>query len=468
MHSLYYRPKDGWVGDCMPCYHDGNFYLYYQCDKRIPKPFPNGEPFGWSLAKSADMVHFEDYGEVLHKGEKGGREQCIYAGSVIHALGCFRAFYTGECKDYLGHPELPPKEVIMFATSDDGIHWDKHPELTIAAPEVYDKDYFRDPYVFYYEEMGKWLMLVSARRKEGPAVRRGVMIYLSSDDLEHWTFEGELWAPDMYFLLQMPDLFKIGDWWYLFFSELDDQRRTRYRMSKSIFGPWVAPADDCLDGRCFYAARTIQVGDKRYLYGWNPTRDGDSDLGMWIWGGTAVMHEVYQRPDGTLGVALPELFDRRFAEDKTACLPDCLELKRIDGCAEQVLLSRGDPFYRLDMTVSFDPGTFGFGVKIYENSEKDCGYTYHFTPGENQVSFDKTPNYPWFRCMNRGLQRPVNLVPGQKIHLTLIVDDDIAVIYADGVALNARMCEKPGGEIKLYVHGGGIKVSDIRYYTQLN
>lgn len=468
MHTLYYRPPDGWVGDCMPCYHDGIYYLYYQCDKRIPKPFPNGEPFGWSLAKSPDMVHFEDYGEVLHKGDKGGREYCLYAGSVIHALGCFRAFYTGECKEYAASPELPPKEVIMFATSSDGIHWEKHPQWSISAPPEYEKDYFRDPYVFFHEESGKWLMLVPARRRTGPAIRRGVMTYLSSDDLEHWHFEGELWAPNMYHLLQMPDLFRIGDWWYLLFSEYDDQRCTRYRMSRSIYGPWIAPADDRLDGRCFYAARTIAVGEKRYLYGWNPTREGGDDLGMWIWGGTAVTHEVYARPDGTLAVRMPELFDQRILPAAQIQLPQEVRLDRVDGCDELVLHKTAETFWRMDMKIAFQEGTFGFGIKLYENSQQDRGYAYHFVPGENRVFFDKTPNYPWFRCMNRGLSRPLRLIPDKEYDVTIIVDDDISILYVDGTALSARMCEKPGQEIKLYVHGGILRAADIRYCNRLD
>ena len=82
MNKLFYRPADAWVGDNIPCYSNGKFYLYYRADRRIPVPFPKGEPFGWSLAVSDDLISFSDYGEVLHKGEKGGREHCIFAGSV--------------------------------------------------------------------------------------------------------------------------------------------------------------------------------------------------------------------------------------------------------------------------------------------------------------------------------------------------------------------------------------------------
>jgi len=460
MYKYFYQPEGGWVGDCMPCYHDGEFYMYYQLDQRIPKPFPDGEPFGWSLAKSKDMVNFCDYGEVLKKGEKYGREHCLYAGSVIYALGCFRAFYTGECKTYVG-TELP-KEVIMFAHSKDGVNWIKEPDLTITAPDNYEKDFFRDPYVYFDEDMKTWIMLIAARHQDGPKVRRSSLVYYTSDNLENWVFQGDLWYPEMYHLLQMPDLFKMGDWWYLFFSEYDDEKKTRYRMSKSIFGPWLAPADDCLDGRAYYAARTIVVEGRRYMYGWNPTRKENRDTDMWVWGGTAVMQELYQRGDGTLAVKLPDLFDKRFVE--SSVIIDDFELYRADGNADKIILKDSGTFYRLDFDVEFAKDTYAFGVKLYENSEEDIGYAYHFSPAKQQVVFDKLPNYPWFTCMNRGLSRMSDLQPGKKHRVSIVVDDDIAILYVDGVALNARMCEKPGAEVKFYVHGGQIKITDIKLY----
>lgn len=463
MYKLYYQPEGGWVGDCMPCYHDGEFYMYYQCDHRTPKPFPDGEPFGWSLAKSKDMVKFQDFGEVLKKGEKFGREHCLYAGSVIYARGCFRAFYTGECKEYIG-TDLP-KEVIMFAHSSDGISWTKEPELTITAPDGYEKDFFRDPYVYYDKTMETWVMLVAARHQKGPKIRKSSLVYFISDDLEHWEFRGDLWYPEMYHLLQMPDLFQIGDWWYLFFSEYDDERKTRYRMSRSVFGPWLAPADDCLDGRAYYAARTVEAEDHRYLFGWNPTRKDGQDTDMWVWGGTAVMQEVYQRPDGTLAVKLPDLFDKRFV--RSSQVFEDFVLQRYDGNDDRVILRESGAFYRLDFDLRFADDTYAFGIKMYENSEEDMGYAYHFSPGKHTVVFDKLPNYPWFTCMNRGLSRMLELEPGKDYHVSVIVDDDISVLYVDGVALNARMCEKPGREIKFYVHGGRINVSNIKLFDDI-
>lgn len=465
MNKLFYRPADAWVGDNIPCYSNGKFYLYYQADRRIPVPFPKGEPFGWSLAVSDDLISFSDYGEVLHKGEKGGREHCIFAGSVIYHNELFYAFYTAENRAWSGHPEMPPSEVVRIATSRDGISWEKYPELTMEAPDLFDNDYFRDPAVFRMDD-GRFILIVCTRKKDGPKIRKGVLITYEGSDLLHWEYKGIFYDPEAYFLLQMPDLFRIGDWYYLLFSELDDQRRTRYRMSRSLNGPWLPPADDCFDGRCYYAARTINVDGRRFMFGWNPTRENNDDLGMWIWGGNSVIHEIFQNDDGTLSTKLPDFISNRFIPSSKKYATS-LSLCSVDGYKKLVFDNEAGNFYRIDFDFVLSEGTFGFGIKFYENSDEDIGYIYHFIPGENRVEFNKTPDYPWFRCMNRGLTRPVNGLIGEKHHVTLIVDDDIALLYIDGVALNARMAEKPGNEIAFIIHAGKAEIDGISYYEEI-
>ena len=41
---------------------------------------------------------------------------------------------------------------------------------------------------------------------------------------------------------------------------------------------------------------------KHYLFGWVPTKEGDTDKGLFQWGGACVPHQLYQREDGTLAV----------------------------------------------------------------------------------------------------------------------------------------------------------------------
>lgn len=81
--------------------------------------------------------------------------------------------------------------------------------------------------------------------------------------------------------------------------------------------------------------------------------------------------------------------------------------------------------------------------------------------------FDRTPNLPWFRCMNKGLERPLPLEAGRKFNIQLIVDDSIATIYVDGVALNVSMYAKAGQALAIYVVDGKLLLDDTVIETEL-
>ncbi|MEG0494525.1 MAG: glycosyl hydrolase family 32, partial [Clostridia bacterium] len=75
----------------------------------------------------------------------------------------------------------------------------------------------------------------------------------------------------------------------MIFSEFSDCCKTRYVKSKGLYGPWEAPVDDMFDTRAYYAAKSFSNGDKRYLFGWNPTRIQNSDDQKFAWGGNLVV-----------------------------------------------------------------------------------------------------------------------------------------------------------------------------------
>lgn len=80
---------------------------------------------------------------------------------------------------------------------------------------------------------------------------------------------------------------------------------------------------------------------------------------------------------------------------------------------------------------------------------------------ENRIYFDRTPNQPWYRYFDKGLERPIHLEAGRKYHARLIVDDSIAIMYIDGVSLIARMHAKAGCDLSAYVIDGSLKIENI-------
>ncbi|MDU5947713.1 MAG: glycoside hydrolase, partial [Paenibacillus macerans] len=48
------------------------------------------------------------------------------------------------------------------------------------------------------------------------------------------------------------------------------------------------------------------------MFGWNPPKSRGKDYHTWDWGGNLIVHEIVQRPDGTLAVKVPDTVDAAF------------------------------------------------------------------------------------------------------------------------------------------------------------
>lgn len=456
MARLYYQSPDAVCGDFMPFGEDGTFYLFYLRDPRVGGR-SMGKPFGWDLLKTKDFVHYEDLGNAIPHGTDEEQDQYVFSGSVIKALGQYHAFYTGN--NMLFPQQGKPGQVQMHATSDDLLHWTKTDEdLDLMAQPGYDPDDWRDPFVFWCQEQEEYLMLLGGR-KAGPKTQQtGRTVQFASKDLEHWEFRGDFWAPGLYTMHEMPDLFYMDGWWYHIITEYSHRSKMVYRMSKSLQGPWLTPKDDAFDGRAYYAGRTFAMDGKRYLLGWVPTKVGDSDKGAFQWAGTFVPHQLYQREDGTLGCAMPDTVRAAFVEGEN--LED-VTLAASPARQEKVLREDGGDFFKLELDVSFQEGTSTFGLRFYGNQETGESYQYLFHVGENRVIFEKSPNWPWPDEQNIGQERPIHLEPGKTYHVDLIVDDTIATLYVDGVALNARAYRKFGTAVSAFATDGTVELKNI-------
>ena len=456
MARLYYQSPDAVCGDFMPFGEDGTFYLFYLRDPRVGGR-SMGKPFGWDLLKTKDFVHYENLGNAIPHGTDEEQDQYVFSGSVIKALGQYHAFYTGN--NMLFPQQGKPGQVQMHATSDDLLHWTKTDEdLDLMAQPGYDPDDWRDPFLLWDEERQEYRMFLGAR-KAGPKTQQtGRTVQFASKDLEHWEFQGDFWAPDLYTMHEMPDLFYMDGWWYHIITEYSHRSKMIYRMSRTMHGPWLAPKDDAFDGRAYYAGRTFAMDGKRYLLGWVPTKVGDSDKGAFQWAGTFVPHQLYQREDGTLGCAMPDTVRAAFVEGENL---DDVTLAAAPARQEKVLREDGGDFFKLELDVSFQEGTSTFGLRFYGNQETGESYQYLFHVGENRVIFEKSPNWPWPDEQNIGQERPIHLEPGKTYHVDLIVDDTIATLYVDGVALNARAYRKFGTAVSAFATDGTVELKNI-------
>lgn len=467
---IFYRPPESVAADVIPFWRNGVFQLFYLRDFRdLPR---KGEGTPWELLETQDFVTFTDRGEMIPRGGEAEQDLYIFTGSVFELDGVTYLFYTGH------NPHLmekgKPQEAICLAKSDGKGGFVKQPEFRLYATEAFEPDDFRDPFVFLNPETGEYNMLLAARLRSGPSRRRGCTAVATSRDLLHWQVqERPFYGPNCYFTHECPDLFQMGDWWYLLFSEFSDRHSTRYRMSKSPSGPWYTPPVDTFDNRAFYAAKSYSDGQRRFLFGWNPTREGDRDYAPWQWGGNIVVHELRQHPDGTLAVDVPETVAAQFARQLP--LISSQPIGAVGHIGEGYTLGDSGGYNSIDLgelegtccielDFTMDEDVREFSVFLRSDSANERSYYLKMDPVMGRLVFDRWPRPRPDTPFMLELERPARLESGASHHLRVLIDGPIVEAYLDhSVALSARMLDFDSGNFGLASFCGTVRVTRIAY-----
>jgi beta-fructofuranosidase len=469
MTTFFYKPNDAWSADFIPFYENGSYRLFYLLDWRDRAGHGEGTP--WFQLSTQDFVNFTEHGCMLERGTEGEQDLYVFTGSVIHAEGQYHIFYTGHNPHFrkAGQPE----QAVMHAVSNDLLTWQKVPQDSFFAPaDRYEPHDWRDPFVFWNEEAGEYWMLLAARLKHGPLRQRGCTALCASNDLKTWEVREPLWSPGLYFTHECPDLFRMGDWWYLIISEFSDTHQTRYRMSRTLAGPWLAPTDDAFDTRAYYAAKTASDGERRLLFGWNPTREGDNDEGRWQWGGNLVVHELVQQPDGTLATKVPHEVATHFATPIPLTVEpqmgawniaeNSLSVNPVDSFA-WCRLGVMPATCRLDATINFSAESAAFGLVLRADANLDHYYQMRLEPSRQRLLFDRWPrpgDQPFI------LERPLALQAGQPVRLQVFADGTLFEIYVDEkVALSTRGYAHTSGDWGVFVNQGAATFTGLELAT---
>ena len=466
-YSLYPSPEGGYVGDVMPYVtDDGELELYYLYDTDI-----NGQGYHPIYKYSTqDLSGFEDHGMVLDYGKMSDPDPALGTGSVMQdPSGLYHLFYTGHNDTGNGGKG---KECVMHATSTDRENWEKDESPLFFAPEGYSKDDFRDPEVFWVDkDQCYWLLIAANENTLG-----GVVLKYTSRNLKNWEFIGPIFAPLKQYMCECPDLFQIGDYWYLTYSW---DCVTYYAMSDSIDGPFVAPRDNILDGKgmtdgngfIFYAGKTAEKDGTTYLCGWLGRAGVSSDSGIYQWAGNVMNHELVQHEDGTLGVKAPEVYESFFTVDKPFKAEMAVGEGKISGnnitlTAEKDSYSVADMGTRpasmtleCDVTIDED-GCAGFA---FGGSEKDATYT--------ALCLDARQNllhYEGYEISDLDTMEPQALTKfdfskGGVHHVKLVCENEIVVLYVDDIkALSSRITHSiDGAHIGVFSNGCGASFENI-------
>jgi beta-fructofuranosidase len=466
MSKQFFSPQKAFVGDVIPFEKDGYAYLYFLYeDRKVPK---TGMP--WHLVKTKDYVHFEYVGEELPSGGIEKDDFNCYTGSIVtDKEGKVHLFYTGNnprTEDETGHS----LQVVMHAISDDGMHtWIKHDELTFGADKGYELYDWRDPFVIYDEEDNIWRMLLAARKKVGPKRRRGVTAQCISKDLKTWDIIEPFWDPNKFIAMECPEVFKWGDWWYFVYSEFSDGFTTQYRMAKSLKGPWISPKHNSIDGRAFYASKSLFLNNRRFFTGWISTKENNQDDGVWQWAGTMSTLEAIQNNDGTLSFKLVEEMIESFENKMVTNLNKTIKCK--DGYKSIIFdeVVKGLNYFKLDFDIK--EGTKDWGVLLRASEDGDQSYILRIEMNNNRLVFDRWPrkhlgSEQWQESAGDvpfyiELERAVDLEDG-KHSIEIIQEDSVGVVVLDKkIAMSIRMYDYLEGRVGIFVDDGEVEILSL-------
>jgi beta-fructofuranosidase len=141
-----------------------------------------------------------------------------------------------------------------------------------APPEFYESTVdegrewvsFRDP--FYYREGDRGWLIMAARVKDGPVVRRGCVGVMEETAPGKFAARPHLHHPGIYDDIEVPNLMRVDNEYYLIGSIRED-KKIRYWHTSELGKPWRSYYDNVLLAQGNYAARVCQ-DDQGWLL-WN-------------------------------------------------------------------------------------------------------------------------------------------------------------------------------------------------------
>jgi len=470
-HYIFYTPEEQYpgmphgemCGDIMPFYWKGKytlFFLYKYCIYAV---------------ETEDFVHYGKCRLILQNGSPEEQDWHAATGSVFCHDGIFYFYYTGFCE---GNRDKEGKyeQAVLRAMSSDLYNWEKDRDFFFYPDTRYfGGQHWRDPHVFWNEEIGKFCMLITAAAKDGACLRSGCTAVYVSDDVRTWAYFKTIYAPDIFPTHECQDAFQIGDNWYLVFSTYSRWWETRYRMAKQFDGPWETPVgDDMFDGREFYAAKSVSNGKERYLVGWQSIRKDCSDEGEFVWGGNVVVHKICRRADKTLGVAMPEAVRNAFQ------IPVPINIQQILGVWEEgkeISGKRKSGFgwaqigkisgnMLMEGTVVWEEGTQALGLMIHTSGkklEKWCQLRIEPQRGKlvmdryNRIDGDQS--YPDERMIR---------LEENRAEIKLLISGNIMQVYVNDTALTTRCYSAKDGGIGLFVECGSVRWSSIKLLNSIS
>lgn len=254
------------IGDVDIVYHDGLFHLFHLI-------LPNHDFIAHAV--SEDGLNWRRVTNALFVAEPGEWDDDMLW--TMHVTpdpdreGEWRMFYTGLSRSEYGRIQR-----VGLARSKDLYKWERdtsgsYPLQSSGVHYESGTDEgrqwvsFRDPFFFRDPATKERYLLMSARVKHGPVIRRGCVGLAREVEPDRFELLPPLHQPRLYDDIEVPNLFTLDGRFFLLGSIREDTK-VHYWYADKLAGPYENYFDNVLLPRGNYAARICRHGERILLF----------------------------------------------------------------------------------------------------------------------------------------------------------------------------------------------------------
>ncbi len=446
-YGAFYKPQSGEIGDIVPYYYDGTYYIFYT---KTGKDYPSHPVY---LMTTTDFTHFTE-GECVLSAMGLSGESVTGVCSVLDVYGTYYMFYKASTPD--------GRETLRVAVSDSDFYSFTRKQNFIIHPDALDYDRgFIDASVTYDAEIGRFVCVISAVKNGVPALE----LYYFDDTLGTTEVKGTLYEDRYGFAaLESPTLFELDGSWYITYyaktqqaAETAEQTASRldsgkmyYLVSDSLVGPYKE-GGAALDSAAFKNAKAV-CGDETLLVGSLPLC-ADNDGKFNISGSNIATHTLYKAPDGALAVTYPRGYTERFSQYVPTAEKSAVTVENTAAVIADEI-----PGYRLTAKIK------------YTESATDYGFIFGYD-GTDGVRVTIDPRFGKIKASYAGIESAsayISLEADKEYRVDIFTEGSCYTLYIGGTAFTFRARNTGNKKIAAFVTGGSLELGDIAMYASGN